>query len=578
MVKHQPLLRAPWYAETSDGTLLHRYLQDDFVETFIQEAQQEKLQANRHQDWIFADKFGDQHPRLRLPLQRAFYMVATEAVCNFPGQPAFAPQKIIASGFVVRKKNASGLYLWRLRDGKALGWQQPNALDLTQDPDLVKRNALNPALKIRGIKPLANTATGFSGEQTYPLHARVINTEQGPRTLLFGYLPLNGQREVEESSNQQAAGQTVSAAGYLAELEWPFGSWDGFQRAKAKCDCEGSVQEIIQKLCDQFNWDEALHLQVKNGVPTRACARLLALLVNRYQIGDASIDENRPLRSLLQAMPIFTRPLTAQELALMRQNFSLFLHQAQQQQIIRTSLLAYLQENSEEVSRWYIENDSLLVAEPELAPGENRQPAQPGFTPLGYFDGYLYITEALAQTWRAQMLLRAEQINSLVESALPLPRYTQGKDETYFVQPFMRYRDECDCEKICWGQPSFEFTVASPFDTQTVRPSVIQLPELRDIKKGMAKGVTFLTPKSMADLMLKVAPTMEMEEQQSRSPLDACLGFSISFSIPIITICAMILLMIVLNLLNLIFRWLPYAILILPRLCMPRVNTNGDNS
>jgi len=103
------------------------------------------------------------------------------------------------------------------------------------------------------------------------------------------------------------------------------------------------------------------------------------------------------------------------------------------------------------------------------------------------------------------------------------------------------------------------------------------LPELRDIKKGMAKGVTFLTPKSVADLMLKIAPTMDMKEQKSRSPLDACLGFSISFSIPIITICAMILLMIVLNLLNLIFRWLPYAILILPRLCMPRINVNSDN-
>ncbi len=574
MVKHEPLLRAPWYADASDGTLLHRYLQDDFVETFIQQAQQEKLQANRHQAWIAADKFGGQHPRLRLPLQRAFYMLATEAVCNFPGQPAFAPQKIIAAGFVVRKKNKSGLQLWRLRDGKALGWQQPNALDLTQDPDLAKRNALNPALKIRGIKPIANTATGFSGEQTYPLHTRVINTEQGPRTLLFGYLPLNGQREVDETINQQAAGQTVSAAGYLAELEWPFGSWDGLARASAFCNCTGSLQEVIQKMCDQFGWDTSMQWQVKNGVPTRAFGRLLALLVNRYQIGDATIADNGSLRALLQSMPIFTRPLTAQELAGMRQNFPVFLHQARQQQIIRTSLLAYLQENSEVVSRWNNRNEARM-AEGHMQ-DKNHESGAPGFTALDNFNGHLYITEALAQAWRAQMLARAEQINNLVEAALPLPRYTQGKDETYFVQPFMRYRDECDCEKICWGQPSFEFTVASPFDVQTVRPSVIQLPELRDIKKGMAKGVTFLAPKSLADLMLKIAPTMEMKEQQARSPLDACLGFSISFSIPIITICAMILLMIVLSLLNLIFRWLPYAILILPRLCLPRLNGGGE--
>lgn len=575
MVTHEPILRAPWYADASDGTLLHRYLQDDFVETFIQEAQQEKLTANRHQAWIAADKFGAQHPRLRLPLQRAFYMVATEAVCNLPGKPAFTPKKIIAAGFVVRKKNKSGLQLWRLRDGKALGWQSPSGLDLTQDPDLAKRNALNPLLKIRGIKPIANTATGFSGEQTYPLHARVVHTEQGPRTLLFGYLPLNGQREVEESTNQQAAGQTVSAAGYLAELEWPFGSWDGLARDTALCNCTGSLQDVIQKMCNQFGWDASLHLQIKNGVPTRAFGRLLALLVNRYQIGDATIADNDSLRALLQSMPIFTRLLSAQELVSMRQNFPLFIQQARQQNIIRTSLLGYLQEHSEIVSRWYNRNEA------RMAQGRNEdkthQNSTPGFDALENFNGHLYITEVLAQTWRAQMLARAEQINNVIEAALPLPRYTQGKDETYFVQPFMRYRDECECEKVCWGQPSFEFTVASPFDTQTVRPSVIQLPELRDIKKGMAKGVTFLTPKSVADLMLKIAPTMEMKEQQSRSPLDACLGFSISFSIPIITICAMILLMIVLNLLNLIFRWLPYAILILPRLCLPRVNVNGDN-
>lgn len=577
MVNHQPLLRAPWYADASDGTLLHRYLHNNFAETFIEQCNQNQLKANRNQEWITQDKFGGQYTRLRLSLQSAYYMVATEVVCDFPGQPAFSPQKIIASGFVVRKKNTAGLQLWRLRNGGALGWQRPDALDLTQDPDLAKRNALNPALKIRGIKPLPNSSTGFTGEQIYPLHRRVVTTDNGPRTLLFGYLPLNGQREVNEVINTSAPPQMVSAAGYLAELEWPFGSWDGYRRDTANCNCVGSVQDVIQKLCDKFTWSSALELQIKNGVPTRAFGRLLALLVNRYQVGDESIDDNHSLRALLQSMLIFTRELTASELGEMRQNLPLFIQQAQRQHIIHTNLLDYLQEHSEQFSLWFIENEALMVAEPAPAPGENPVPMQPNFKPLNSFTGYLYITEALAQTWRAQMLERAEQINTLIETSLPLPRYTQGKDETYFVQPFMRYRDECNCEKTCWGAPSFEFTVASPFDTQTARPSVILLPELRDIKNGMSKGVTFLTPKSVADLMLKVEPTMDMKEQHSRSPLDACLGFSISFSIPIITICAMVLLMIVLNLLNLIFRWLPYAILILPRLCLPRVNASGDD-
>lgn len=566
MVNHQPLLRAPWYADASDGTLLHRYMQDDFVETFLAECNQGQLKANRHQEWITQDKFGGQHTRLRLPLQRTFYMVATEVVCDLPWQPAFTPQKIIAAGFVVRKKNKAGLHIWRLRNGKALGWQQPNALDITQDPDLAKRNALNPVFKIRGIKPIANSDTGFTGERTYPLHKRVVITDKGPRTLLFGYLPLNGQREQDEMAANNSTQQEVSAAGYLAELEWPFGSWDGNNDGIATCTCSGSVQEVIQKLCNQFKWSEGLQRQITNGVPTRALGRLLGMLVNRYQVTNQMIFGNDDLRELLQGMPIVSRELSSQELDLMRHNPAEFLRRLREQNIERGSLWDYLVARAEDVSSWYSTHESLMTLD-----------SPPVFAALNDFPGHLYISEAQAQAWRARLLARAEQINTLVEAVLPLPRYTQGKDESYFVQPFIRYRDECDCEKMCWGQPSFEFAVASPFDTQTARPSVIQLPELRDIKKGMAKGVTFLTPKSVADLMLKVAPNMEMKEQKSRSPLDACLGFSISFSIPIITICAMILLMIVLNLLNLIFRWLPYAILILPRLCMPRVNVNSDN-
>ncbi|HNO89219.1 MAG TPA: hypothetical protein PKI69_13185, partial [Rhodocyclaceae bacterium] len=51
-------------------------------------------------------------------------------------------------------------------------------------------------------------------------------------------------------------------------------------------------------------------------------------------------------------------------------------------------------------------------------------------------------------------------------------------------------------------------------------------------------------------------------------PGNACgLCWVFSLSIPIVTICAMIILMILINLLNLIFGWLPWALLALPRLC-----------
>jgi hypothetical protein len=43
-------------------------------------------------------------------------------------------------------------------------------------------------------------------------------------------------------------------------------------------------------------------------------------------------------------------------------------------------------------------------------------------------------------------------------------------------------------------------------------------------------------------------------------------GLICQLSIPIITICAFILLMIIVQLLNIIFQWIPYFILCLPRI------------
>lgn len=571
--QHSPQLGAPWYAEAGDGTVLHRYMTDEFIPNFLQESAQGLLTGNRHQAWQQEDKFGDTRTRLRLPVHRTFYVVATEAVCNIPWQPAFSPKKIISAGFVVRKKTPQGIQIWRMRNGAAVGWQNPDALDLTQDPDQSRRLRLNPELKIRGFTLRESSATGYSGEQTYPLHVHVVARENRHHSLLYGFLPLSGSRDAEEIPLAQTAdtlngknnsvtgnNQQVSAAGYLAELEWPFGSWDGVTFDRASCTCSGSMQDIITRLCDKFSWSANLQLQVNNSIPTRAFSLWLGMLVNRYQVFDSTLGGNAGLRELLEKIPRFTRKLTASELTLMNTRPQDFIRYLQQHSLVDGNLWNYVEREHEAISTWYSQQE---LAFAELQP----KPASWGALPA--FSGCIYFTESLAAMVRGQMLQRAELANQLVESALPLPRYTQANDETYFVLPFIRYRDECDCEKMLWGQPSFDFKVASPFDAQATRPTVIQLPELRDIKKGFAKGVTFLTPKSIADAMLKIAPTMDMKTRESRSPLDACLGFSISFSIPIITICAMILLMIVLNLLNLIFRWIPYAILILPRLCKP---------
>ena len=89
------------------------------------------------------------------------------------------------------------------------------------------------------------------------------------------------------------------------------------------------------------------------------------------------------------------------------------------------------------------------------------------------------------------------------------------------------------------------------------------MPGLDDLKRGLASGVALRTPKSLADIIESIKPNLDEpvdDSKQSRSEG----GWMYIFSIPVITICAMILLMILINLLNLIFSWIPWVMLRIP--------------
>src|SRR5574343_991983 len=119
---HKPLLRSPYYADEGDGTLVHRYLEEDFVLRHLAAMQQNQLQGNRGQNWRFEDRFADDKtvPWLRLPVHRAFYMVSCEVVCDVFAQPPFNPQNVTSAGFVIRRRDGSR---WMQSNGVAQGWQ-----------------------------------------------------------------------------------------------------------------------------------------------------------------------------------------------------------------------------------------------------------------------------------------------------------------------------------------------------------------------------------------------------------------------------------------------------------------------
>jgi hypothetical protein len=115
--------------------------------------------------------------------------------------------------------------------------------------------------------------------------------------------------------------------------------------------------------------------------------------------------------------------------------------------------------------------------------------------------------------------------------------------------------------------PSRDFAIASFFDTDApARPIHITLPfdtSIAALRKS-PKNVSLLISNELRAQMDKVADGKKALKGELGSSEELDLGFICSFSIPIITICALIVLMIFISLLNIVFWWMPFF-----KLCFP---------
>ena len=158
-------------------------------------------------------------------------------------------------------------------------------------------------------------------------------------------------------------------------------------------------------------------------------------------------------------------------------------------------------------------------------------------------------------------------------------------DSGRFVIRFIHLNEDCGpLDPPTLSVPSVEFELASFFDPDApARPIRITLPSdtspagLRKHARGTgfvlsnmlcgqvqrAKGLGFI------DLVRQVLPwpfhkDIELGEGEGCKSGTLDIGMICSISIPIITLCALILLMIIITLLDFIFRWLPWFIICFP--------------
>jgi hypothetical protein len=139
------------------------------------------------------------------------------------------------------------------------------------------------------------------------------------------------------------------------------------------------------------------------------------------------------------------------------------------------------------------------------------------------------------------------------------------EDAEYVLRAFLRLRPArpgCPAQLV-WSQPSTPFTIAPWFESGGAAPATVALPDLfdRNVLKSLRPNVAFTLPPKLARL-LQGEPKKLMEGSGSADGWS--IGWICSFSIPIITLCAFIVLNVFLSLLNLIFFWLPFL-----KICIP---------
>lgn len=542
---HNFRLLPPFFQEKQQATLL-RYLDADFIPRFMQDIEKKRFTQPQFGKWQREEKHSnhDDAPVLRLPTHRTFHLVCCEAVCDTIGQPAVDPARIESAGFVIRRVGGQEEEAWKVEEGEPLGWS-PAPQEL-RDPDLDRR------LCSKGyLCPRPNQAT-YSGELTHPLHILTTTDENNKyRTLLYGYVPLGGFYYERKPESLFSKSSSREAEEFDAKsLLWPFGySEDSHEAGK-------------------HIWSPKHGEVITRGVPSKAMFELLKRLVYRYHLGEAGRKENKGLETLCNDFWFYDETLLPKDSLRLLYGAS---GTGKFKNSRRFSLRKYFEDcfhtkTDNPLVEWLVEQQNKIDDAGGIQSFSSFSPM-----PLGSGKGNLTysltltegdaeeIRHMLGQRYRSQTLETAQEI--------PLPKFDQGSEDRYQLVPFIRIKNDEGKVQIYWGNTqsrSIPFRVAAPFDPEASRPSLIPMPSLADLKRGLAKGASMITPGDtydfIAGLKLKKGASEDLIAKDTKTGIQ----WICSFSLPVITLVAMILLMIMISLLNIIFFWMPWV-----RICFP---------
>jgi hypothetical protein len=450
-------------------------------------------------------------------VQRRFHLALVEAWCETAGQPRVDPTRVDAAGLVLRRvrQGRSGRVLegWMRAGGTLRGWLPVDRLgeeraDPTPAVRLARKDTGVPSLD-RALRALsANHDASLLEEDVAPMFVAPPDVcAAAGRTFYYGVVPT--------SSNELA--QAEPDVGALFE---GFGPDSAAFRDHLVQPLRGQSWTLPAPPLSGRRFDKAWLETLLSAPPTSNEHRFLSLLrqlVVEFDVFGASAAS----RALLQ------------QLQGVRLEYALLAGESARRTVVATDFLR-------NASRVLLEGESGSVEMPER---------WPALSPAG--------AQALARSLSGAMLERFKSVKGR-------PGRFDEPDAEYVLRAFVRMKPENGCPpRTIWSDYTEPFVIA-PWWESVGDPVQVALPDLsnRDLLKSLKPNVAFTLPPPLQNLM--AGDPKDLMEGKGDTGGGITIGWICSFSIPVITFCAFIVLNIFLSLFDLIFRWMLFI-----KICIP---------
>lgn len=479
--------------------------------------------------------------KLFQPVQRQFHLALIEAWCDAPGLPRIDPARVDSAGLVVRRIRSDGHRSWTegwmSERGRLRGWARIDRLGAGDgDPQPARRLAA-PGLGASLDRALQQQALAqpdaLLEESTSPLFAAPPDIcAAAGSSLWYGIVATtSSELAAEPAPEDETFGESFGAESrdFALHLVGPLrGEADRY----APDGSDGLVGRPLHPA-----WFEAI--EMPGAAPPAG-----------MDPGDWARLGGGDTRARMQRFVRLLRQLTAEFDAFGDSAAS----RAVQTELQRIALPLRLQPG-ERAPRSVAAGDFLRDAARVLL---ERDPAA-GAPEM--VESWPTLDAALARALRAA-LSRALRERFAAVSGHP-GRFDEPGAQ-YALRAFVRLKADALCPaRTVWSGYSEPFVIAPWYESAGAPPVRIDLPDPfdRSLLRSLRPNVSFAVPPALQGL-LSGNPKDLMEGRKTGAPFG--IGWICSFSIPVITICAFIVLNIFLTLFDLIFGWLAFI-----KICLP---------